>query len=421
MIGLSLGVSEDEIIPASDVKAKIEAGGPADFDNCMIVGDLNLSALTFERPVHFNHTIFENSVNFESTIFNAIAYFGFSKFNDDAKFDSSEFNNTADFGRSEFSNTAHFGSSRFNGTAYFGYSKFNGTAYFGSSKFNGIGYFGSSKFNDDAYFERSEFNNTAYFGSSKFNDDANFDSSKFNSIAYFVATQFYREASFSDSQFIGTAFFNRSEFNEDARFEGADFNCKLYLKYAEYEKIYIKLSSIKELVYDDAVYLSLMENFKKLGYLEEYDNCYYEYRKERRDQSWSGKYRPMNPIEEEIRKCFDWGLELFYGYGKKPLYPLGWSLFIIAIFGIFWRREGLGTREWPPDSPSKKGGLWRKALIFSLTVFLSGTKFFIDPPNVPFLIGSSESRIKIAFTAERALGAFFSILFFLAIGATIIR
>jgi hypothetical protein len=70
LIGLSTGISDNRVVPAGDVLAKIKAGQPAEFDDC-IIGDLDLSALTIERPVNFNHTTFQDSVDFKSTTFNS--------------------------------------------------------------------------------------------------------------------------------------------------------------------------------------------------------------------------------------------------------------------------------------------------------------------------------------------------------------
>ena len=81
VIGLSVGMPDRREVQASEVEAKIRAGEPAEFDNCVIVGDLNLSGLVIEEPVHFDHTIFRNSVNLKSTIFNGIANFKGSIFN----------------------------------------------------------------------------------------------------------------------------------------------------------------------------------------------------------------------------------------------------------------------------------------------------------------------------------------------------
>ena len=60
-------------------------------------------------------------------------------------------------------------------------------------------------------------------------------------------------------------------------------------------------------------------------------------------------------------------------------------------------------------------------LSFSTTIFLSGTRLFIDPPAIPKIKGRSKSLVKNAFTFERILGALFSILFIMAIGGTTIR
>jgi hypothetical protein len=61
------------------------------------------------------------------------------------------------------------------------------------------------------------------------------------------------------------------------------------------------------------------------------------------------------------------------------------------------------------------------ALIFSATLFLSGTGLFVDPPQMPQMRRLSLSQAKAAYIADRVLGAFFSILFFLAISGTVVR
>jgi hypothetical protein len=140
-------------------------------------------------------------------------------------------------------------------------------------------------------------------------------------------------------------------------------------------------------------------------------------------------------LEELTRKHIDWLLWLFYGYGKRPLYPLGWSVGTILFFGIFWSITGQRMREvisdeysWDQNSSEyhKKSLLDNidsvlKPFTFSTTIFLSGTKLFVDPPKVPEIPRLPESLINSMFALERVLGAFFSILFFLAVGATIVR
>ena len=153
------------------------------------------------------------------------------------------------------------------------------------------------------------------------------------------ATQFNKEAQFNDAQFTGTANFNNSQFTGDALFENTTFQSKLSLTRARYDKLFIRWYNIKGgLVYDDAAYMSLMKNFKDLGYFEDYDSCYFQYRKEHRGQPWPA----VNGWEAGIRKVIDYPLEWFYGYGTKPLNAFLFSLGIIISFGGFWRALGLG-------------------------------------------------------------------------------
>jgi hypothetical protein len=139
----------------------------------------------------------------------------------------------------------------------------------------------------------------------------------------------------------------------------------------------------------------------------------------------------------------DIGAWFFYGYGKRPLYPLGWSIFAVLLFGIIWwsgdrktphNGSNLGILEKygcdKADSTGRQlgGKNWMSkvrllggTMLFSATIFLSGTRLFIDPPVIPEMSRWSKSKTKMIFITERVLGAFFSILFFLAIGATVIR
>ena len=423
LIALSVAdgaTDSSRVISASKVLATIKAGEPAEFDNCIIVGDLNFSTLEIDEPVHFNHTLFQNSVDFSLTTFNGTAAFQFSTFNGYANFWSSTFKGNAAFQGSTFNGDAAFQSSTFKGTAAFQGSTFNGYTNFQFSTFNGWASFWSSTFNGYANFQGSTFKGDAFFQSSTFNGTAYLKDTRFNTTD-FTATQFNKEASFDDTQFKGIASFYNSRFKDDALFENTTFKDKLSLARTRYDKLYIRWSDItKGIIYDDAAYMSLMKNFKDLGYFEDYDSCYFQYRKEHRDQSWP----LVSSWDKPIRKCIDFFLEWFYGYGTKPFNALYISIAIIIVFGIFWKAIGFGG---PDDTTGKDIEGWEKPhgildiLSFSITIFLSGTKLFIDPPAIPMIKGRSKSMVKKAFTFERILGALFSILFFLAISGTVVR
>ena len=170
--------------------------------------------------------------------------------------------------------------------------------------------------------------------------------------------------------------------------------------------------------------------------MEDYDACYYEYRRLHCDQPWSGSYHALHPAEEWLRKKIDLGLQAFYGYGKKPIWPLLWSAGTILLFGLIWRRAGV-------DGGRGRGGIFERfspcvekkrkraleeqlgalggAMLFSATLFLSGTRLFVDPPAMPKMEGWLAAHARSFFIAERVLGAFFSILFFLAVSGTVVR
>lgn len=524
MIGLSTGTLEERVIQASEVETIIRAGEAAEFDSYTIKGDLNLSGLTIEQPVHFNNTIFQDFVNFESTIFNGSTYFWWSQFNSDADFEYSEFNGEAGFMASKFNDSAYFGSSQFNDIADFGFSEFNDSAYFGSfnsdaifmmSQFNNTAYFRGSEFNGDAVFEgtqfngpvdskinsfadfkdlgdfiadfaysefngkaifrdsqfnssldfaRAQFNSKADFKGSKFNSNANFAYSEFNGKAIFARSQFNsfadfsrtqfdnttdfsesmfrKEIKFTDAKFGGFTSFDVSQFKEGAFFENATFEDKLALTRTSYDELHIRWNSIKKgLFYDDTAYLKLIKNFKDLGYFEDYDNCYFQYRKDRRGQPWS-----LHPLEEPARKFLDLLSEWSYGYGTRPVNPFVGSLLLIVLFGLAWRSIGFDKNRISVEknaiideyafsyavSPktSNNNTNWSKfqSILFALepfgfsaAVFLSGTRFFIDPPEIPEMPEKSKHIGKRIFNLERILGAIFTGLFLIAVSRTVIR
>ena len=415
-------------VPASEIRANIANSTPVDYDRVVIMDDLDLNNLglskknierrlfweefrepfslsdtvkivrspinitnsTIDGQIDFRNAIFENSTNFRGTRFNRSASFSGSRFNNSAEFGFSTFNNSTDFVFTQFSNSADFGFSQFNNSAEFELSNFDGPANFMSSKFYG-----------DASFVLSSFNRPAYFSSSVFNRTVDFSLSKFNSNAFFSSTS---------------------------------FRDKLNLRGMEYDKLYLRWNEKINLVYDDSSYQLLISNFKKLGFMSDADNCYYQFRVE--------QFKHKDLIEDPFMHIIDFGAMIFYGYSKKPLFPLLWSIGTIFFFGAIWWIGGFRSDNYlnqtgiferyssneakaPTNRPSSQDK-WNvqilvEVMLFSATIFLSGTRLFIDPPAIPLLKGRVAPLVRLVFIAERALGAFFSILFFLAIGATVVR
>jgi len=494
-VGLATSIPDDRVVSAEEVIITVKTTGSAYFDDCIIVGDLDLSKLKIDKIAHFNNTIFQNSVNFSSAIFGNTTFFSDAVFSRSADFEYASFCHNADFSHVDFTRRANFEGSVFKADSDFKYAVFSSSANFENVAFSKDADFDSAAFNERADFKRSvfygeadfedvAFNKRAYFdgvifkvdadfNGAAFDDDANFwntffdgdadfeevmfkgdvdfngaaisgrtdfESSIFSGNAdfrsagfngtmlnftYFTAVQFNREANFEDAYFSSKAFFDNVGFKEDALFENAIFKDELNLIRARYSKLFIRWHSIEKggLVYDDAAYMSLMKNFKDLGYYEDYDGCYYAYRKAHRSQE---DWPSVPDWEEAIRKLIDYPLQWFYGYGTKPFHAFFWSLGIVMAFFFYWRWLGLGgprdkTKEGLKDGEEWLDGDLTDILGYSVTVFLSGTKFFIDPPALPRIEGRSRSWMKKAFILERVLGALFSVLFFIAISGTIVR
>jgi len=396
----------------------------------------------FRAEVDFSDVNFSGGgVDFGSVVLSENAYFWGAKFRKDAYFEGAKFGKGADFHIANFSDIAVFRDANFSGWADFTWANFSGgDAYFILAEFGGYTDFIGTQFScnadfngaefsiGDVVFTGSQFSGYANFSEAKFRNNVNFGPDPFNGsitqfrgAVYFVGADFYKEAYFNDAHFNGTTSFNSSWFKEDALFENTTFKGELSLTRTRYNKLLIRWDDIKGgLTYDDTAYLTLLKNFKDLGYLEDHDRCYFDYRRDRRSQT-----RPqVGEGEAAFKKVGDLLLEWFYGYGTKPLNALFFSLGIVIGFGAFWRSIGLGRSDEALDEYSladAEHDSILEVLAFSATVFLSGTRLFIEPPPLPKIRGRSRSLIRGAFIFERVLGALFSILFFLAISGTVVR
>ena len=449
-ISLAQGVPESSKVVSADViQAGIEMGRPADFDNYTITGELNLNQGVVHSEAHFNNSIFQGPAFFNSTSFKSPAYFRCSDFRNNADFSDADFDELTDFSGSTFDADADFSRSNFRRGSLFKNSIFNGSATFKKATFNDIADFSNDTFNSYSYFQKAVFNsyicltgsnflNCSYFNGARFCSSADFLNSYFNSSAAFSGADFNGYTRFDMSQFEGTAnFYNstfdkkvsfdgaefngittfeRAEFNDEAFFEGAAFRKLLSLTKSKYKLLYVNMNNIPQLEYEESAYQLLIENFKTLGYYDDADDGYYRFRTDR--------FFHRRPEIDPLMYVLDFGAWIFYGFGKKPLFALGWSLGTILLFGFFWSAVLIRKGE---SNPAKGQGLRSKARLlldpfsFSATIFLSSTRLFIDPPEIPKSLRLSPSSAKGMFTLERILGAFFSILLFIAIGGTVVR
>ncbi len=362
---------------------KIPIRSQIEITNCVITGEVDFSGSLFIGTVNFGRSEFKLEPNFGVCVFSGYAIFVGSKFHEDAYFGSSLFEAKADFAYSHFFKNALFGSwfedgcefsdSKFDGRANFGYSTFKGRTEFGDSLFKGVAFFKGATFNGKSDFSKSQFSKKAIFKGSYFKQDVNFMDSKFSGHLLFYETQFDKLANLRRSNF--------------------DKKSKFFLQMIDFDTIYIDWDSIKSIYkkFDDKIYLSLIENYKARGFFEDADDCYYLYRNKRR----SGLSNPYYVA--------DWILMALYGYGVKPLRPLGGLLILLVASSLLYSYFGVA------------GNAADDAFNTSLILTLSGTKL-IDSPYHP-----ATWMLFWLFTIEKSSASLLFALFLVSIGKTLIR
>jgi hypothetical protein len=336
---------------------------------------------TISSSITISKSEFKNNVNFSNLLFEK-----------PIKFERNTFRGHADFIRATFSDDACFYHTNFRGDVNFRKATFSGEAKFQLARFGG-----DANFTGHAGFREATFRGHARFFGATFSGEANFRFANFDSYAEF------REATFSDK-----ADFHEATFSKDALFEDAYFEKELDLTFTKYKRLFIRWKNISKprhnwellenwnksciIQYRDTTYLSLIENLKSLGFFDDADNCYYDYRIERR-----------KTLPNPIYKFFDWLLFLFYGYGVRPLRPLAGLVFLIIAFGLLYPYLGFAG-----ESTSAQFNT-------SLIVSLSGTKL-IDNPIQP-----ATSMLYWAFSIEKLLASLFFAMILVSIGRTVIR
>jgi len=443
----SAGEEDLEVVDASSILSEILDGKAVEEHHVRIVGSLDLRDL--EGPVRSSIVIvdcevqdlvrmegvtFDSTVNFEETIFEEMVLFSEARFNDSADFSYSTFEDTVFFDSALFGKEAEFCGTTFGRDAYFSNSVFTENSDFNFTRFakeyvlfDGVQFFG------DAYFEDAEFGRWTNFYGSRFYGLADFF------LATFVGRSFISNVVFDeDANFAGVEFMSFAEF-EDSRFEGNFYlygstisymklngttfgdNSTVHLNNTEIDGFVIPWRTMENhLVFRDEVYMGLVENYKRLGWFNDADDCYYHYRKlsqERKDLGWS--------------KAIDYLAWLSCGYGVRPDYTLAWSLSIVLVFGaIFYLGKGLLQYERPDVAPAEDGDVLESefqelANLPSIperpslgeAMYFSSLVFIAQAPADYLALG----RYKYLVIVEGVMGWLMLALFLVALGNLMIR
>ena len=401
-------------IPATQILAEIEQGVPAEHNKVQIKGDLIIGYANL--PVEAGKQQLRSLIKITNCQFEGKVTLARTAFLDSVDLRGSTFHQQASFSGSAFKSIADLGNARFRGEVSFNKSQFEDEASFNRAVFEKKAFFSKSLFKKESYFRKSIFKGDLSFNRCQFEGDAYFKGSEFHKNASWRKAQFSQDADFSRSLFAGEANFESARLLADAFFTDASFESVLVLTRTKYEKLYIRWKSLtrpkypfpylerlertSKLKFDNSdgetAYLLLIDNFKKLGFLEDADDCYYHYRNVRRP-NLPAHYRPI-----------DWILMASYGYGVRPVRPLLLSAGFFLVFAIIYAAFGGFFSPTGALGPVEAANL-------SLTLLLSGTKLISDPNT------AATGALNFVYTIEKLIGSFFFALFLISVGRTIIR
>ena len=356
---------------------KATFSGQVDFSNATF-GPASFSGCSFRQAAFFEGALFNNNVSFEDAAFGLDAFFNAARFRGRADFNYSNFDSYSYFAATEFEGDALFSDVDFSGAVDFSAASFSRTANFIRSRLTEP-YFGNALFSGPAQFGLARFSGLSSFGSALFADEAGFGLARFSDAAYFSEAVFQDLALFGLTNFEDIVTFQEASFQGDLNFKGGSISALLLEKaeLAEGSRIILNDTDISRfrarwdeiedhVAWEPGAYLALVENYRRLGWSGDEDDCYYQYRRlEQAGKDWNWS---------KIIDILAW---MSCGYGVRPGYALAWSLIIILSFGlVFWKGDGIRRSSKPLSGPAEEDRIperatLRNALFFSTMVFLS--------------------------------------------------
>lgn len=231
-------------VHAEDLLNLINDGRPVSFQNAVVTGNLDFSALIevtadkplrrfrwmtqsytchVKSPISFVNCTFEGDVlayrhdDRKNETYNAVFY-------ENVSFEGSEFRSASAFKYAKFKKEANFENTHYSEEALFKYTKFSTDVSFAGSEFNGYANFKYTKFPESADFGRTIFHRDADFKYSQFPLGADFKGAEFRHFANFKYTEFSEPVNFEDVEFDGQTDFKYTSV------DGRSFSSYLFKK-----------------------------------------------------------------------------------------------------------------------------------------------------------------------------------------------
>ena len=394
---------------------KIKFLGETRFNNSSFISASFNQVIFSGSRVDFSNSIFSEEISIEDAIFEGEASFRDAQFPGYVQLKDVQFYEMPSFVKTNFSVPDPDHMIYFDGIDFMNGCNFQDAVFdsveFRTVKSGGlISSFDNSHFNGDLLFSRLSIDSIASFKDAWFNGTVTLDNTEFNKRTEFNRANFRGDVSFEGAQFDDNLNLRKSNFSENINFDNAIINGDIFcedinftkglsnsgqtgrmsMNGTRYSRIFINWRDIDRgfLVFDGNAYLLLIDNFKKLGRVEDANDCYYEY-KMSNSRNLEGLY--------SLADAYYW---VFCGYGVRPEWALYWALFLIVSFGFyFWKNDGMNLIS---------------AFVFSITTFISGTgKLFVDKPK--YSPKKNPKGSMFLFTFERIMGGVLIVLFLISL------
>jgi uncharacterized protein YjbI with pentapeptide repeats len=390
----------------------------SDFSNTSIVNCSFMGAV-FEKPVFFDRAEFLGIVSFADCIFGKDTSFKGTIFNSDAEFNWTTFGYYSYFAGAQFLGKALFSDARFQDALDFSSARLAGRANFFQSEFQGWAGFDESAFEGNATFQQADFQDMSSFGNATFDCEADFNLAHFSGAAYFFRARFQDDVFFGLAKFEEAAGFKGASFEKNLNMRGISGplfimenalfgeGSKINLIDADYAQLWAHWKDIRaHLVYDPGACLALVDNYRRLGWHDDEDSCYYDYR--RLDQASKGL---------GWSKAIDMLAWLSCGYGVRPGYAMVWAVLAILIFALtYWVGNGIRRSAKPLQGLSEVDPVPERVTIKNALFF--STMIFLSRGPIDFL---PVGRYRYCVILEGILGWLLLALFLVTLGRIMIR
>ncbi|MDZ7934022.1 MAG: pentapeptide repeat-containing protein [Emticicia sp.] len=233
-------------ISAKTIFDAIDKGQSADYQDAIIIGNLDLTELSNKKRIKNKgnyeeyKSYVEVPISFKNCTFkgDVIAYKNLEE-EKNRKLGNGNVKWSIGDGitySTDFEKAVVFENCSFAGKTEFKYSDFAEKASFGGAKFSKDANFKYADFKREVIFAKSDFDEYANFKYTSFKQDADFFDVRFKNYADFKYADFGERVTFKNTAFSNQADFKYAEFSDDANFDNTKFKAGFDMKYSNGKK-----------------------------------------------------------------------------------------------------------------------------------------------------------------------------------------